>query len=79
MNGERHGAVADLIDIAINGDQSDPEMRRISSLQLRDVVGDRARLVFFELGVRSRQELLQRWLSSISPKTSRRVLGDELN
>ena len=54
-------------------------MGPISSFQLRDVVGDCARLVFFELGVTSRQELLQRWFSSISPNSSRRLLRDELN
>ena len=40
LDGERHGAVADFVDVAIDGDESDAEMRRIGPLQLGDVVGD---------------------------------------
>jgi hypothetical protein len=41
LNGERYGAIADLVDVAINGDETDAEMRRIGALQLGDVIGDR--------------------------------------
>ena len=40
LDGERHGAVADLVDMTVDGDQRDTEMRRVCSLQLGNVVGD---------------------------------------
>jgi len=66
LNGERHGAVADLVDIAIDGDESDPEMRRIGSLQLRDVVGNGAGIICFELLVAAGEKSLQRGLCGVS-------------
>ena len=56
MNGERHRAVADLIDMAIDGDEGDTKMRRIGALQLGDVIGDRTGIVRFEFLVTGSSE-----------------------
>src|SRR5437867_7341905 len=45
LNGERHGAVADLVDVAIDCDDANAEMRRIGALHLGDVIGDRFGMV----------------------------------
>ena len=66
LNGERHGAVADFVDVAIDGDESNAEMCWISSLQLRDVVCDRTGIVRFEFFVAAGQELPQRRLGGVS-------------
>ena len=42
---ETGGAVADLVDMAIEGGEADAEMRRVRLAELRDVVRDRAILV----------------------------------
>jgi hypothetical protein len=66
LNGERHGAVAGFIDVAIDGDERDPELGRIGSLQLRDVVGNRTGIICFELLVAAGQKSLQRGLCGVS-------------
>ena len=35
-------AVADLIDMAVDGNETDAEMRGVGALQFGDVIGDRA-------------------------------------
>ena len=40
LDGERHRAVADFVDVAVDGDERDAEMRRIGPLQFGDIVGD---------------------------------------
>ena len=58
LDGEGHGAIADFIDVAIDGDEAYPEMRRIRSLQLRDIVGDGAGIVAPEFFVAAGEESL---------------------
>ena len=62
LDGERHGAVADFIDMAVDGDEADAEMRGIGPLQLGDIVGDRAGIVGSEFFVASGQKALERRL-----------------
>lgn len=45
LNRERHGAVADLVDMAFDGDERDAEIRRVGSLQDGNIIGDRAGIV----------------------------------
>jgi hypothetical protein len=66
LNGERHGAIADLVDMPVDGDERDPEMRRVGPLQLGNIVGERARMISFEFLVAAVQEALERRLSGIS-------------
>ena len=41
LNGERHGAIADFVDVAVDGGESDAEMRWVGPLQLGNVIGER--------------------------------------
>jgi hypothetical protein len=66
LNGERHRAVADLINVAIDGDEGDTEMLRIGALQLGNVIGDRTGIVRFEFFVTARQKVLERRLIGIT-------------
>ena len=59
-------AVADLINVAVDGDESDAEMRGIGALQLGNVIGDRAGIVRFEFLVTARQKVLERRLVGIA-------------
>ena len=66
LDGERHRAVADFIDMAVDGDERDAEMRGIGALQLGNVVGDRAGIVRLEFLVTAGQEMLQRRLVGVA-------------
>ena len=66
MNGERHGAIADLVDVAIDGDEADTENCRVGALQLGDVIGDRAGMVRSEFLVAGGQKPLQRRLVGVT-------------
>ena len=66
LNGERHGAIADLVDVAVDGDETDAEMRGIGALQLGNVIGDRAGIVRPEFLVTGGQEPLKRRLVGVT-------------
>ena len=66
MNGERHGAIADLVDVTVDGDETDAEMRRIGALKLGDVIGDRAGMVRSEFLVAGGQKPLKRRLVGVT-------------
>ena len=73
LDGERHPAVADLVDMAVDGNERDAEMRGIGALQLGNVIGDRAEIVRFEFLVASLQKALERRLVGIAG-----ISGDEI-
>ena len=66
LDGERHPAVADLIDMAVDGNETDAEMRGVGALQLGNVIGDRAGIIRFEFLVASLQKALERRLVGIA-------------
>ena len=66
LDGERHLAVADLVDVAVDGREADAEMRGVGLAQFRDVIGDRAGIIRFEFLVTSPQKALQRRLVGIA-------------
>ena len=59
-------AVADLVDVAVDGDETDAEMRGVGALQLGNVIGDRAGIIRFEFLVAAGQKALQRRLVGIT-------------
>jgi hypothetical protein len=66
LNGERHGAVADLVDMAIDGDQADAEMRWVGALQFGDIIRYCTGIIRFEAIVTAGQETLERRFVSIA-------------
>ncbi len=73
LNGERHGAVADFVDVAVDGGEADAEMRRIGLLQLRNVVGHRTAMIVFELRVAPDQKAAQRRQRPLRRKTAGKI------
>ena len=72
LDGERHRAVADLIDMAVDGDESDAEMRGVGALQFGNVIGDRAGMIRSEFLVTAVQKALERRLVGIAGISERR-------
>ena len=66
LDREWHGAVADLVNMAVDGDETDTEMIGVGPLQLGDVIGYRARVVRPDPLVAVTEETLQRWLGGIT-------------
>ncbi len=60
LDRERHGGVADFVDVAIHGCERDPEMARVGLLQFRDVIGNRAATLVCERRMRLREKLQKR-------------------
>ena len=60
LDGEKHVAVADLVDVAVDGRQADAEMVRIGLFQLGNIVGERAAIVVLQLRMTTDQEPMQR-------------------
>src|SRR5262245_50651964 len=65
--------------MAVDGDETDAEMRRIGPQQLGNVVGDSARIVRPELLVAIAQEAPQRCLDGISGRSGRAVCTGRTN
>ena len=66
LDGERYPAIADLVDVAVDGHEADAEMRGVGALQLRDIIGDRAGIIRSEFLVACAQKALQRRLVGIA-------------
>ena len=60
LDGERHGGVADLVDMAVDGGERDAEMARVGLQQFGDIIGNRAATLVRERRMRLREKLRKR-------------------
>src|SRR5205807_217900 len=68
---ERHGAVADLVEVTVDGDERNTEVIGVGTLQLGNIVGESSRTVSPEFLVAIAQEAPERWLGGISSRSGR--------
>lgn len=76
LDGEKNAAVADLVDMAVDGRQADAEMVRIGLFQLGNVVGERTAIVLLQLRMTADQEPMP---AAISPHPAKRGPPDQVN